>query len=136
MRAFTIGQSAQRARVITDREIAFFAEYSGDNNPVHLDPEFAAQTRFKGVIAHGMIAAVLISSVLATQLPGPGCVYLSQSLKFTAPVRPGDEITAEVTVRAWNAEKRIITVATRCFNQHGADVLTGEAVLLVDDLPG
>jgi acyl dehydratase len=135
MRKFTIGQSARRAKVVTAEEIAFFAEYSGDNNPVHIDPEFAAKTRFKGVIAHGMIATVLMTAILGTELPGPGSVYLSQSIKFTAPVRPGDEITAEVTVKAWNAEKRIITVETRCFNQHSADVLTGEAVLLVDDLP-
>lgn len=122
--------------MVSAQDIAFFADFSGDHNSVHIDPEFAQKTRFKGVIAHGMIAAIMISAVLGTDLPGPDSIYLNQTLKFIAPVRPGDEITAEVLVKAWNPEKKIITLDTRCFNQLGKDMLVGEGILLVDELTG
>jgi len=129
---FKIGERSQRSKTVSDDDINSFARVTGDTNPVHTDPEFADKTRFKGRIAHGMLIAGLISAVLGTQLPGPGCIYLSQSLSFVRPVRIGDTITAEVEVSDWNPGKRIIRLKTRCFNQTGEDVIIGEAVLLVE----
>lgn len=133
-RDFQVGQSASVAKVVTIEDIERFAEITGDFNPVHMDEEAAARTRFKGRIAHGMLGAGLISAVLGNDLPGPGAIYLSQSLKFLRPVRPGDRITAEVTVTDWKPEKAILTLDTTCRNESGEDVITGEAVLLVEGL--
>jgi 3-hydroxybutyryl-CoA dehydratase len=119
---------------VTEEDIAEFAKVTGDANPLHTDERFAAKTRFGGRIAHGMLGASLISAVLGMKLPGAGGVYLSQNLKFVRPVRMGDTVTAEAEVVDWNPLKRIIRLATRCFNQKGEDVITGEAVLLVEDL--
>jgi 3-hydroxybutyryl-CoA dehydratase len=129
---FTIGEKAQLSRTITEADIAAMAEITGDFNPVHIDEAFAAKTRFKGRIAHGVFSAGLISAVLGTKLPGPGAVYLKQTLNFLHPVRAGDTITAEAEVTAWRADKRIVTLKTRVFNQDGVDVVEGEAVLLAD----
>jgi len=129
---FTIGEKAQLSRLITEADIAAMAAITGDFNPVHMDEAFAARTRFKGRIAHGVFSAGLISAVLGTKLPGPGAVYLKQTLNFLHPVRAGDTITAEAEVSAWRADKRIVTLKTRVFNQDGKDVVEGEAVLLVD----
>ena len=131
---FTIGEKAQLSRTITEADIAAMAEITGDNNPVHMDEAFAARTRFKGRIAHGLFSAGLISAVLGTKLPGPGAVYLKQTLNFLYPVRAGDTLTAESEVTAWRADKRIVTLKTRAFNQDGKDVVEGEAVLLVDKM--
>ena len=131
---FAIGEKAQLSRTITDADIAAMAEISGDYNPVHMDDAFAAKTRFKGRIAHGLFSAGLISAVLGTKLPGPGAVYLKQTHNFLYPVRAGDPLTAEAEVTAWRADKRIITLKTRAFNQDGVDVVAGEAVLLVDKI--
>ncbi len=124
------GDRASRSLTITDDMIRAFADLTGDHNPVHLDDAYAAGTRFGRRIAHGMIAAGLISATLANELPGPGSVYLSQSLQFKAPVFPGDTITASVEVREVRPDKPIVTLSTRCMNQEDVLVLEGEAVIL------
>jgi 3-hydroxybutyryl-CoA dehydratase len=128
---FNIGDSASISKTITDADIQAFAEVSGDHNPLHLDEEYAAQTRFGRRIAHGMLSASLISAVLANELPGTGSVYLSQSLKFVRPVFLGDTVTARVTVIAIRDDKPIVTLDTICVNQHEETVLKGEATVMV-----
>ena len=130
----TVGQSATYTRRIGEREIRRFAEVSGDDNPMHLDPAFGARTRFGGVIAHGILTAGLISTVVGTRLPGPGAIYLSQSLRFLRPVRPGDTLTARVEVVELIPERRRVRLATTCTNQDGDVVLDGEALVLVDEV--
>lgn len=125
------GDQASRITTITDEMIRAFAELTGDANPVHLDDDYAAGTRFGRRIAHGMIAAGLISATLANELPGPGTVYLSQTLQFKAPVYPGDTITTSVEVQSVRPDKPIATLRTVCRNQQDAIVLEGEAVVLV-----
>ena len=125
------GEKATRTTTITDEMIRLFADLSGDNNPVHLDDAYARTTRFGRRIAHGMIAAGLISATLANDLPGPGTVYLSQTLQFKAPVFPGDTITTIVEVKSIRPDKPIVILATFCKNQDGKVVLEGEAVVLV-----
>lgn len=132
MPALILGDKATRKQTITDEMIRTFAELSGDFNPVHLDDDYAASTRFGRRIAHGMIAAGLISAALANDLPGPGTVYLSQTLNFKAPVYPGDTITATIEVKALHASKPIATLATTCANQDGVVALEGEAVVLYE----
>src|SRR5918997_1182060 len=95
-----VGMTAAFTKIITDADLVMFAGVSGDTNPVHFDEGFARTTMFKGRIAHGMLTASLISTVLGTKLPGPGCIYLSQSLKFLAPVRAGETVRAEVTIKS------------------------------------
>ena len=131
MHALKPGDTASRSCTIDDDMIRNFAELTGDINPVHLDDEYAAGTRFGRRIAHGMIAAGFISATLANDLPGPGTVYLSQSLKFKLPVYPGDTITATVEVTAVRPDKPIVTLGTVCTNQDGETVLEGEAVVMV-----
>lgn len=131
---FAVGERARLDKVVSQDDILSFARITGDHNPVHSDPEFAGKTRFRGPIAHGMFSAGLISAVLGTMLPGPGSIYLSQSLRFLRPVRAGDKLTAEVEVTEWNSAKRTIRLNTRCFNAAGDDVVTGEALLLVEPL--
>ena len=125
------GESASRTMTITDEAIRAFAELTGDRNPVHLDEAYAAGTRFGRRIAHGMIAAGLISAALANDLPGPGTVYLGQTLQFKAPVYPGDTITVTVEVKSARADKPIVVLSTVCTNQDGTRVLEGEATVLV-----
>jgi 3-hydroxybutyryl-CoA dehydratase len=129
--ALQVGDTASLTKTITDEDIRAFADLTGDHNPVHLDDEFARQTRFGRRIAHGMLGAGLISAVLANKLPGTGTVYLSQSLSFVAPVYPGDAVTARVTVRKVREDKPIVTLETVCTNQRGETVIKGEAVVLV-----
>lgn len=131
MPSFQPGDSASRATTITDEMIRAFADLTGDTNPVHLDDTYAAGTRFGRRIAHGMIAAGLISATLANDLPGPGTVYLSQTLQFKAPVYPGDTITTTVEVKNARPDKPIVTLSTVCKNQKDVVVLEGEAVVLV-----
>jgi len=131
MPPFQQSETASRTLTITDDVIHGFAEVTGDTNPVHLDDDYAAGTRFRRRIAHGMIAAGLISATLANDLPGPGTVYLSQTLKFKLPVYPGDTVTATVEVLKVREDKPIITLSTVCTNQDGAVVLEGEAVVMV-----
>jgi 3-hydroxybutyryl-CoA dehydratase len=125
------GDKASRTTIITDEMIRLFAALTGDTNPVHLDDDYAAGTRFGRRIAHGMIAAGLISATLASDLPGPGTIYLSQTLQFKAAVFPGDTITTTVEVKHVRPDKPIVTLSTVCINQDDVVVLEGEAVVLV-----
>jgi len=124
-----IGMVRSLRKEITDRDIALFAEVSTDRNPVHLDDDYARDTIFEGRIAHGMLTAGLVSAVIGEQLPGHGAVYLGQSLKFLAPVRPGDVVLAEVEVTGIDHAKRRVTMDTRCLVA-GRKVLIGEATVL------
>ena len=130
MSSINPGDRASRITTITDEMIRTFADLTGDTNPVHLDDAYAAGTRFGRRIAHGMIAASLISATLANDLPGPGTVYLSQTLQFKAPVYPGDIITSTVEVKSIHPSKPIATLGTTCKNQDEVVVLEGEAVVL------
>ena len=125
-----VGMSATYAKTITETDIVMFAGMSGDNNPVHLNHEFASTTIFEGRIAHGMLSAGFISTVLGTKMPGPGCIYLSQNLKFKAPVRANETVTAKVTITKLVPEKRFVELETICL-VGGKPVITGEAVVMV-----
>ncbi|OUD09163.1 (R)-hydratase [Marivivens niveibacter] len=124
-----IGMVRSLRKVVTDRDIELFAEVSTDRNPVHLDDEYAQDTIFEGRIAHGMLTAGLISAVIGEQLPGHGTVYLGQTLKFMAPVRPGDMVLAEVEVTGIDHAKRRVVMETRCL-VNNKKVLIGEATVL------
>jgi len=124
-----IGMTRSLSKTITDRDIALFAEVSTDHNPVHLDDAYARDTRFEGRIAHGMLTASLISAVIGEQLPGHGSVYLGQSLRFLAPVRPGDTVDTHVTVTAIDHAKRRVTLETHCAVGTTV-VLKGEALVM------
>ena len=124
-----VGARAVYVRTITDSDIVRFAEVSGDRNPVHLDAAYAARSPFGQRIAHGFLIGSLISAVLGTDLPGPGTIYLGQTLKFLAPVHINDSVTVSVEVIAVREEKRLLTLRTECINQDGMVVLTGEATV-------
>jgi len=124
-----IGMTRDLLKEVTDRDIELFAEVSTDRNPVHLDDAYAMDTIFEGRIAHGMLTAGLVSAVIGEQLPGHGTVYLGQTLKFMAPVRPGDMVRAIVTVTEIDYSKRRVTLETRC-EVDGKIVLKGEAIVL------
>jgi len=124
-----IGMSAETTKTITDADIVLFAGVSTDFNAVHMDEEYARTTPFGGRIAHGMLSASLLSSVLGNQLPGPGVVYLSQSLRFRAPVRPGDTVHARVTVKEIIVEKSRVVLDTVC-TVGDKVVIDGEATVL------
>jgi 3-hydroxybutyryl-CoA dehydratase len=126
---YEVGQSAEMTRVITGEDILRFAEITGDRNPVHISEEFAARTRFGERIAHGILTAGLISAVIGMKLPGPGCLYVSQTLAFLAPVKIGDEITARAEVVEVVSGKRL-KLRTLCINQHEEVVLEGEAIIV------
>lgn len=128
------GMAATFAKTVTEADIHAYAGLSGDFNPVHVDEEFAAATAFKGRIAHGMLSAAFISTALGTKLPGPGCVYVSQSLRFKAPVRIGQTVTARVEVTGTLPEKRFVTLRTTC-SVAGKTVIDGEATLMVPGRP-
>ena len=121
------GDHAELTRTVGQEDIEHFVDAVGDYNPVHSDPVYAASTPFKEPIAPGIFTAGLISAVIGTELPGPGAIYLSQSLKFLKPVRLGDRITAHVEILEVLRERNRIRLATVCRNQHGEDVLSGEA---------
>ena len=122
-----VGESASVTRTLSKRDIQLFALVSGDVNPAHLDEDYAESDFFRRVIAHGMWGGGLISAVLGTELPGPGAIYLGQSLRFLRPVGIGDAITATVTVTEKRADKHILLLDCRCDNQNGETVITGEA---------
>ena len=128
---FNLGDSAEMTKTIGEADIQAFAEVTGDHNPIHLDDEFAKTTRFGRRIAHGMLSASLISAVLANKLPGEGSIYLGQTLQFVAPVFPGDEITARVTVKDIREDKPIVKLETVCVNQRDEIVIRGEATVLL-----
>ena len=126
----TVGMSAEIAKTITDADILLFSAVSTDTNAVHIDEEFGRTTMFGGRIAHGMLSASLISAVLGNRLPGPGTKYMSQSLRFRAPVRPGETVHAKVTVKEVIAEKARVVVDTVC-TVGDKVVIDGEATLMV-----
>lgn len=129
---FVPGQKASVTRTITAADIETFAALTGDRNPLHLDEAYAARTRFGTRVAHGLLTAGFISAVIGMHLPGPGGVYVSQTLKFVRPVRIGDAITASAEVVAYDSDRQRLTLRTTCANQRGETVLEGEAVVLVD----
>jgi len=125
---FKVGQKAGSVNTVTEAVVDSFAGLTGDNNPVHINEDYAKTTIFEERIAHGMLSAGYISAVLGTQLPGPGNVYLSQSLKFLAPVRFGDTITTTVEIIKIIKKKNRILLRTTCTNQSGILVIDGEAL--------
>jgi 3-hydroxybutyryl-CoA dehydratase len=129
-----VGQTAELKRTVAEGDLVAVAAVTGDDNPLHLDEAYAAATPFKGRIAHGMLSAGYISAVLGTKLPGPGAVYVSQTLSFRRPVRIGDEVTAEAKVAAIDAARGRVTFETRCV-VGGKTVVEGEAVVVVPRRP-
>lgn len=130
----SVGMSESFTKTVSEADIVAFADLSGDTNPVHLNEEFAAATPFKGRIAHGMLGAALLSTVFGTKLPGPGCIYISQDLRFKAPVRIGDTVVAKVTITEIVPEKRRVKFACEC-RVGDTVVIDGEASLMVSRRP-
>lgn len=128
------GQSAEMTRVASAAVVEAFAELSGDVNPVHLDEAYAKTTSFGGRIAHGMLAAAYISAVIGTKLPGPGAVFLTQSLRFRRPVRIGDEVTTRATIKTLIPQRAHAIVAAAC-EVNGKTVVDGEALIMVPRRP-
>jgi 3-hydroxybutyryl-CoA dehydratase len=133
--ALRVGEAAEFSKTVTEADVVLFAGITGDFNPVHVDERAAAASRFGGRIAHGMLSAGFISTVLGTRLPGPGAIYLSQTLRFTAPVRIGDTVTARAEVAEVIPAKRRVRLATTCRTQDGVTVVEGEAVVMVPESP-
>ena len=127
--ALSVGQQAAFEKTVEERDVQLFAAVSGDNNPVHLDAAFAAETLFKERIAHGMFSGALISAAVACELPGPGTIYIGQSMRFTAPVKLGDTLTVRLEILE-KLPKFRVRVATRVFNQNDELVVEGEAEIL------
>ncbi len=130
----SVGQEASLCNTVTEATIAAFADVSGDENPVHMDADYAATTLFKGRIAHGMLSAAYISAVFGMKLPGPGAIYVSQTLFFKAPVKIGDEVVTTVKVAELMPEKKRAKFACVC-SVNGKPVVEGEAVLMVPGRP-
>jgi len=126
-----IGDEASLTKQFTIEDIETFARIAGDENPLHLDQDFARNTVFGKRIAHGLLVAGLISAVIGNQMPGRGSVYLNQTLTFKKPVFPNDKITARVTVTNIKESKNIYTLATRCLNQNNETVIEGEAIIML-----
>ena len=126
----SVGQSAMFGKTVTEADIAAFAGVSGDTNPIHLHDGFARTTRFGQRIAHGMLSGAFISTVVGTKLPGPGAVYISQTMNFMAPVLIGDTITAVATISSIDEKRRRVTLKTQCLKGDTV-VIDGEAVVLV-----
>ncbi|MCC7527963.1 MAG: MaoC family dehydratase [Candidatus Melainabacteria bacterium] len=129
------GMTASVAKTVVESDIVQFAYASGDHNPVHLDEDYAKTTRFGKRIAHGMLSASFISTVLGTRLPGPGTIYLEQTLKFSRPVFIGDTITASATVTRVNRKTNRAWLKTVCTNSQGKPVVTGRALVMMENLP-
>ncbi|MCL2227419.1 MAG: MaoC family dehydratase [Oscillospiraceae bacterium] len=135
MKGFTInelkvGQSASFSKTVTESDVYLYAGVTGDINPAHINHEYAKDTLFKERIAHGMLSAGLVSAVLGVHLPGPGTIYMGQTLKFTAPVKFGDTITATAEVSELIVDKNRVKLKTTCTNQEGTVVLEGEATVM------
>ena len=126
----TVGQSASFSKTISESDVYLFAGITGDFNPAHVNESYAATTLFKGRIAHGMLSAGLISTVLGTALPGPGTIYLKQDLKFLAPVRIGDTVTATCTAKEILPERNRVVFDCLVKNQEGTAVISGEALVM------
>jgi acyl dehydratase len=127
-----VGATARRSRAVTARDIELFTELTGDRNPLHYDETRARATRFGGVIVQGGVTSGLLNAVVAEDLPGPGSVFLHVDWSFRAPVRPGDEVTAEVEVLDLRADKPIATLRTTVTNQDGTVVLDGQALVWIE----
>lgn len=135
MKGFTIeeifvGQTAEMAKTVSEADVYSFAGITGDFNPAHINEQYAKETPFKTRIAHGMLSAGFISAVLGMKLPGPGTIYMGQTVKFLAPVCIGDTITAIATVKEVIKEKNRVIITTTCVNQDGKEILTGEATVM------
>ena len=126
-----VGQSASFTKTISEHDVYTFAGVTGDLNPAHINEEYAKTTRFGGRIAHGMLSAGLISAVIGMQLPGPGTIYMGQTLKFLSPVRIGDTVTANVKVLSIDEARHRAVLETTCTNQEGTLLVTGEAKVLL-----
>lgn len=126
----SVGTTDTFSKTISEADIQTFADVSGDENPVHLNPEFAKATIFKGCIAHGILTASFISTVIGTRMPGPGCIYVAQNLKFKAPVRAGDTVKAVCTVTELNERKKFVEIQTQCFVDDKI-VVDGNATIMV-----
>ncbi len=124
-----MGQSAEVVHTVTEDDIQIFGNLSGDYNPLHFDEDWAKTTMFGGRIAHGILTASFVSTAIGMKLPGPGTIYMSQSMRFLGPVRIGDTITARVEVIMLNDEKERITLKTTCINQDSKIVMDGEALV-------
>src|ERR687887_625041 len=124
-----VGDTARRTRTVTSRDIELFTEMTGDRNPLHYDAELAGRSRFGGIVVQGGVTSGLLNAVVAEDLPGPGSVFLHVDWRFTAPVKPGDEITAEVEVLEARGDKPITKLRTTITNQEGTTVLDGTAVV-------
>jgi 3-hydroxybutyryl-CoA dehydratase len=124
-----VGDKSQFSKTVSESDVYLFAGITGDMNPAHINEAYAAQTHFKTRIAHGMLSAGFISTIFGCQLPGPGTIYLSQELKFLAPVRIGDTITAQAEVTNIDHDKHQVTLATVCWNQNDKKVIKGTAVV-------
>ena len=131
MNKLKVGDTASFSRTVDAKDVDLFAEATGDKNSIHLDDAAARAAGFDGRIAHGMYSASLVSQMLGMQLPGPGTIYLGQLIRFGVPVRIGDTLTVTAEVKSIRPDKPIVTIDTRCRNQRGEDVLTGEAVVKV-----
>jgi acyl dehydratase len=129
-----VGQVARRTRVVSARDIELFTEITGDRNPLHYDESAAGASRFGGIIVQGGVTSGLLNAVVAEDLPGPGSVFLEVNWRFLAPVRPGDEITAEVEVLEMREDKPIATLRTTITNHEGMTVLNGRAVVWTEPL--
>ncbi len=129
--SLVVGATSEWSKTVSDADVMQYAEITGDFNPVHVDAEAAAASRFGGRIAHGMLTAGFISAAIANGVPGPGAIYLSQTLAFRHPVRLGDTVTARVEVTEIMVRTRRVRLSTVCRNQDGTVVLDGEAVVLV-----
>lgn len=129
----SVGLSVETSRVVDDATVRAFAEVSRDTNPIHLDEEFAAQSRFGGRIAHGMLAAAMISALIASELPGPGSVYLKQELKFVRPIRVGDTVRTHLEIVGIDVDRRRVRLETRCFDGAGNVLVDGEATIWLPD---
>jgi acyl dehydratase len=122
----SVGQRARRTKTVTARDVDLYADITGDRNPLHFDPEFAARTRFGRLVAQGGITAGMLNALVAMDLPGPGTVFMSQSLRYLAPTYLGDTLTAEVEVLALKPDKPVCQIKTTITNQDGTVVLEGE----------
>ena len=129
-----VGQSGGLQKTVTAKDVLLFAAVSGDTNPAHLDPDYAEQTMFKGVIVHGMFSAGLISAVLGTRFPGPGTIYLGQDLQFKRPVHMGDTLDVQLTVASKRDDKKIVTFDCLVTNQDGQKVVTGTSTIIAPSI--
>jgi 3-hydroxybutyryl-CoA dehydratase len=126
----TLGMTAQARRVVTEADVVAFAAVSGDHNPVHMDEDYARKTPFRGRIAHGALIASFVSALMASELPGPGGIYVSQTTNFRRPVKLGDEVTTKVTIAALDPAKSYVTIALECSVGERV-VMDGEALVIV-----